>query len=254
MSTTDDYAEDALAAVRFLQIQQNIRPDQIGVVGHSEGAIIASMVAAQVPAEVRFIVMLGGTGLPGIEIKRLQNAAARRAEGMQESLILLNQKQEGELFEIAASKRDQSEALAAMRIATNSLPAATKAALEIGPEGIPDLAFERYFLTPWLRRFLALDPRDYLNKVRSPVLALGGERDLQVPPAENLGEIQRALKNAGLTTTVRQLPGLNHLFQSARTGKESEYFLIEETIAPFALDLISTWMMTAVKTGSNEGR
>lgn len=246
-STTDDYAVDALAAVRFLKIQPNIDPRKIGVLGHSEGAIIASMVAAEAPSEVRFIVMLGGTGLPGIEIKGLQNAAARRADGMKESLVLLNQTQEGELYEIAASKRSHSEALAAMRTATQALPAATKAALDIGPEGIPDEAFERYFLTPWYRRFLSLDPRDYLKRVTSPVLALGGEKDLQVPPAANLVEIERALTHAAPTTTVRQLSGLNHLFQTAKTGRESEYFLIEQTIAPSALEVISTWMKQTVK-------
>ena len=249
-STTDDYAADALAAVQFLKIQANIHPGQVGIVGHSEGGIIASMVAAEAPTDVRFIVMLGGTGLPGVEIKSLQNAAARRAEGMQESLVLLNQTQEGELYQIAASKLSRPEALAAMRAATHALPAATKATLEIGPKGIPDEAFERYFLTPWTRRFLALDPRDYLKKVTCPVLALGGEKDLQVPSAQNLAEIERALKHAAPSSMVRQLSGLNHLFQTAKTGKESEYFLIEQTIAPSALNLMSTWMKQAVKNKS----
>lgn len=245
-STTDDYAADALAALRFLKMQAIVRPGQVGIVGHSEGAIIASMVAAESPTEVGFIVMLGGTGLPGAQIKSLQNAAARRAHGVPESLVLLNQTQEGELYEIAASKRSRPEALAAMRAATQALPAATKATLEIGPEGIPDEAFERHFLTPWSRRFLSLDPRDYLEKVICPVLALGGEKDLQVPSAQNLPEIKRALKHSAPGTMVRQLPGLNHLFQTAKTGKDSEYFLIEETIAPSALNLMSTWMKQVV--------
>lgn len=244
-STTDDYAADALAAVRFLQIQPNVRASRIGIVGHSEGGIIASMVAAQSPAELSFIVMLGGTGLPGIDIKSLQDAAARRAEGMDESLVLLNRSQERGLFEIAASERTRLEALAAMRSATQALPAATKTALEIPPEGIPDEAFEA-LLTPWFRRFLSLDPRHYLNRVTCPVLALGGEKDLQVPPAENLKEIERALASRSPQTVVRQLPGLNHNFQTARTGKASEYFLIDETIAPMALDLMSAWMKKVV--------
>lgn len=245
-STTDDYAADALAAVRFLKMQPNIFPGQIGIVGHSEGGIIASMAAADAPADVRFIVMLGGTGLPGIEVKSLQDAAARRADGMPESLVLLNQAQERELLEIAASKRSHPDALAAMRAATLALPAATKATLEIPPEGIPDEAFEG-LLTPWFRRFLALDPRPYLEKVTSPVLALVGEKDLQVPPAANLKEIEGALKRAGPRTVVRELPGLNHNFQTAITGKESEYFLIDETFAPSALALVSSWMKNVVR-------
>lgn len=244
-STTDDYAADALAAVRFLKIQRNVRASQVGIVGHSEGGIIASMVAAESPAEVRFIVMLGGTGVPGIDSKSLQDAAARRAEGMGESLILLDQSQERELFEIAASGRTRLDALAAMRAATLALPAATKTALEIPPQGIPDEAFEA-LLTPWFRRFLSLDPRHYLDRVTCPALALGGEKDLQVPPAENLKEIERALKSRAPQTVVRQLPGLNHNFQTARTGMASEYFLIDETIAPSALGLMSTWMKQVV--------
>jgi pimeloyl-ACP methyl ester carboxylesterase len=244
-STTDDYAADALAAVRFLKIQPNVRASQIGIVGHSEGGIVASMVAAESPADVRFIVMLGGTGLAGIDIKSLQDAAARRADGMDESLVLLNLSQERELFKIAASDRTRSDALAAMRAATLALPETTKTALEIPPQGLPDEAFES-LLTPWFRRFLALDPRQYLNRVTCPVLALGGEKDLQVPPTENLKEIERALKDRSPQTEIRELPGLNHNFQTARTGKASEYFLIEETIAPSALTLMSTWMKRVV--------
>jgi uncharacterized protein len=247
-STTDDYAADALAAVRFLQIQSNVRASRIGIVGHSEGGIIASMVAAQSPAELGFIIMLGGTGLPGIDIKSLQDAAARRIEGMDESLVLLNRSQERELLEIAASGRTRPDALAAMRAATHALPPETKTALEIPPEGIPDEAFEA-LLTPWFRRFLSLDPRHYLNRVTCPVLALGGEKDLQVPPAENLNEIERALASRSPHTVVRQLPGINHNLQTARTGKASEYFLIDETIAPMALELMSSWMKKVVQRG-----
>lgn len=249
-STTDDYADDALAAVRFLGMQPNVLKHQIGIVGHSEGAIIAAMVAAKAPDEIGFIVMLGGTGVRGIDLKTMQEAAGRRADGMEESLVLLNASQERELYEIAASPRSHAEALVAMRAATDNLPAATKLALEIGPEGIPDEAYGQYFLTPWLRRFLALDPRNYLNKVTAPVLALGGEKDLQVPPAENLAQIQAALSQAAPASQVRQLPGLNHLFQSARTGKNSEYFLIEETIAPQALALVSSWIRQALVSNS----
>jgi pimeloyl-ACP methyl ester carboxylesterase len=246
-STTDDYAADALEAVRFLGMQPNVDPKKIGIVGHSEGGIIATMVAAEAPSELRFIVMLGGTGLPGAVVQSDQDAAARRAEGMPEALVLLNQTQERELIDIAASARPRAEALAAMRAATLALPAATKATLEIPAQGLPDEAYEG-LLTPWHRRFLALDPRLYLKRVTCPVLALGGEKDLQVLAAENLREIQLALtKTAASHTVVRQLPGLNHQFQSARTGKASEYLLIEETVAPSVLSLMSSWIKNVVR-------
>lgn len=253
MSTIDDYAADALAAVRFLRMQPNIAADQIGLLGHSEGGIIAPMVAARAPREVRFVVMLGAPGLPGVEIKALQDAAMRRAEGMPESLVLLNQQQERELHEIAASKRSHAEALAAMRAATLALPAATRSALEIGPEGIPDHAFEA-LLTPWSRHFLALDPRAYLAQVACPVLALAGEKDLQVPPAENLKAIRLALPPANAHSSVRQLAGLNHAFQSARSGHPHEYLLIEETVAPSALALMADWMHAVVRDPAGRAR
>jgi pimeloyl-ACP methyl ester carboxylesterase len=245
-STTDQYAMDALAAVRYLAVQPQIQPDRIGIVGHSEGGIIAAMAAAQAPEDVSFIVMLAGTGLPGIEIKRLQDAAARRAEGMPESLVLMNQMQERELFEIAASDASHHDALMAMAVATERLPPDIKQKLEIPAEGIPTDAYEE-LLSPWFRRFLALDPRLYLQDVKCPVLALVGEKDLQVPPAENLAEIARTLERSGNQhATVRSLPGINHNLQSSLTGKASEYFLIEETIARSVLETTSTWMKDIV--------
>lgn len=246
-STTDDYVADALAAVRFLQMQPNIDPRRIGIAGHSEGGIIAAMVAAQAPDEVDFIVMLAGTGLPGIEVKSLQDAAARRADGMAESLISLNQSQERELYAIAASQLEHPRALAAMGAATEALPVGVKSTLGIPAEGIPAEAYED-LLSPWFRRFLALDPQVYLEKVRCPVLALVGEKDLQVTPTENLAGIERAIaRGANPHATVLRLPGINHNLQTARTGKPSEYFLIDETVAPSVLALMSSWMQDVAK-------
>lgn len=241
-STTDDYAADVLAAVRFMKLQTNVAPSKIGLVGHSEGGIIAAMVAAEAPSEIKFVVMLGGTGLPGIDLKSLQDSASRRADGMPDPLIAANWKQERELYEIAASNRNHNDALAAMQAATHALSAEVKTLLEIPAQGIPNEAFEA-LLTPWFRRFLNLDPRIYLEKVSCPVLALIGEKDVQVPPKENLLEIEKALKRGNnRQSRVLELPLLNHNFQTAKTGRGHEYFLIEETIAPSALQLISGWM------------
>jgi len=246
-STTDDYVTDALAAVRFLQMQPNIDSRRIGIAGHSEGGIIAAMVAAEAPDEVAFIVMLAGTGLPGIDVKSLQDSAARRADGMSESLVSLNQSQERELYVIAASNLEHRQALAAMGAATDALPADEKAALGIPAEGIPAEAYED-LLSPWFRRFLALDPSVYLEKVRCPVLALNGEKDLQVTPTENLAGIKRALaRGANQHATVLRLPGINHNLQTARIGKASEYFEIDETVALSLLTKMSSWMKDIVR-------
>ncbi|MGV8932851.1 MAG: hypothetical protein ACOH1R_12180 [Luteimonas sp.] len=154
---------------------------------------------------------------------------------------------------IAASKLDHQQALAAMVAATYALPAAEKALLGIPAEGIPAGAFED-LLSPWFRRFLALDPSVYLEKVRCPVLALAGEKDLQVTPTENLAGIKRALARGGnRESTVLRLPGINHNLQTALTGKPSEYFEIDETVAPSVLELMSSWMKEVVSAPRSMG-
>ena len=103
-------------------------------------------------------------------------------------------------------------------------------------------------LTPWFRYFLVYDPRPTLSKVHCPVLAIIGERDLQVPPKQNLPEIEKALKSAGNTNyTLRELPELNHLLQTCETGAPSEYGRIEETMAPAALAVIGDWIVEQTK-------
>ena len=103
--------------------------------------------------------------------------------------------------------------------------------------------------SPWFRFFLTFDPRPTLAKVKCPVLAVNGEKDLQVPPKENLGEIEKALKKGGNTrVTVKELPGLNHLFQTCKTGSVAEYGIIEETIAPAALKVIGDWVLEQAKS------
>ncbi len=245
-STTDEYTADAIAAVRFLKLQANIDSTRIGIVGHSEGGIIAAMAAAEAPKDVSFIVMLAGTGLPGIDIKGLQDAAERRGDGMPEAHVRLFQSHDRELFEIAASKRTHVEALAAMRAAYLALPMTTKETLGLPIEETPEELFE-ILLSPWFRRFLSLDPRSYLEKITCPTLALIGEKDRQVPAAENLKEIQHALGRAHPLSSVRLLAGLNHSFQTAKTGQVSEYLLIEETFAPSALAEIGSWLHAVVR-------
>jgi fermentation-respiration switch protein FrsA (DUF1100 family) len=99
-------------------------------------------------------------------------------------------------------------------------------------------------LSPWMRFFLTYDPKPTLMKVKCPVLAIIGEKDLQVPPEENLRAIDDALKAGGNKDyKVKEMPGLNHLFQTAQTGSPTEYSTIEETISPAALELIGNWIL-----------
>lgn len=104
-------------------------------------------------------------------------------------------------------------------------------------------------LSPWLRFFLSHDPVPTLMRVTSPILAITGEKDLQVPPKENLAAIEQALKKAEHPDfTIMELPGLNHLFQTAETGLISEYGRIEETFSPAALKIIGDWITDRTST------
>jgi uncharacterized protein len=102
----------------------------------------------------------------------------------------------------------------------------------------------RALTSPWYRYFIAYDPAPALTHVKCPVLAINGERDLQVPATDNLAAIKHALESSGNThVTTMVLPGLNHLFQTAKTGLPAEYSQIEETISPVALDTVATWIL-----------
>ncbi|MFQ5743539.1 MAG: alpha/beta hydrolase family protein [Acidobacteriota bacterium] len=243
-STSEDLAADVLAGVAFLGQQAGIDGRLIGLIGHSEGGIIAPMVAAR-SNDVAFIVLLAGTALPGRQIMPLQLAAIQRASGRSEENIRRQLEAQGKLLdrviadEDEASIRDAVRELVKIQLSTSPRGQATP------PERIEELIAPQasQLMTPWFRYFLTNDPKVWLRQVRCPVLALGGSLDLQVPAADNLPEMKRVLTVAGnADVTVTELAGLNHLFQTAATGSPAEYSHIEETFSPEALDLITEWI------------
>jgi pimeloyl-ACP methyl ester carboxylesterase len=252
-ATTEDFAGDALAAVAYLKSRPDIDPRRIGLVGHSEGGLIAPMVAVQSP-DVAFIVLLAGPGVPGDQILRWQMAAIQKQAGVPPLAAAINGGVQA--LVLAAVKRD-AERGAGQRPADDEptrAPSATaendKPKLAASATGeSPDLAaiVAKGIGSPWLRFFVAYDPRPTLKKVRCPVLAIIGEKDIQVAASQNLPEIESALRAGGNTKfTVRQLPHLNHLFQTCRTGNIDEYAKIEETFAPSALELLGDWIQQQV--------
>ena len=212
--------------------------------GHSEGGIIAPMVAARSP-DVAFIVLMAGTGLPGEEIIYLQGQAILKAMGADEKALKQQLDLQKRLFEIVKTEKDEKAAEAKMRdvakAAVESLPEDQRKAL--GKADALITAQLKMVRSPWFRYFLTHDPRPTLAKVHCPVLALIGEKDRQVPARENLSQIESTLKTAGNNrVTVKELPGLNHLFQKCQTGAPSEYVEIEQTIDPSALAVIADWI------------
>jgi len=232
-ATTADFATDTEAGVAWLKTRPEVDPHKIGLIGHSEGAIIAPMVAAADP-DVAFIVMMAGSGVPGDQIIVEQGRLIAIAAGQSKDDAGKNAEKTREALSVVETEKDPATL---DRLLTVKLSA----------EGVPDSAIAgqiKSLTTPWIRVFLTYDPATALRKLKIPVLALNGSLDLQVPPAQNLPPIRKAFQDAGNTRAeVDELPGLNHLFQTAKTGAPSEYGQIEETISPAALDKIASWIL-----------
>lgn len=277
-ATTFDFASDAEAALAFLVQQEGIDVNNIGIIGHSEGAIIASIVAAGNEAgyastycgghestcdacgssgfnaicefsRPSFIVLLAGPGVRGYELLIMQNAAIGRASGLSEEQIIEANNLNSRLYDIVIEERDEKSLRQRLtdvlykEIDLNAFlsPVEKEAQKAQVPQIIAPL------LSPWVRVFLELNPADYLRKVTVPVLALNGSKDLQVPPKPNLEAIKLALSEAGNnSSTVIELEGLNHLFQHATTGLPSEYSEIDESFAPEVLQIIGDWILNII--------
>jgi len=249
-STSEDFAGDALAGVAFLKGRKEIDPKKIGLSGHSEGGIIAPIAAAR-SGDIAFIVLMAGTGLPGTDILLAQGRLILKANGASESELKSQERLQTMLFRIMDEDKDEktlrSKVSAALKEFVAALPESDRKALGDSDSALSETTIGQVN-SPWFRSFLHFDPRPVLQKVHCPVLAINGEKDLQVPPKENLAEIAKALKAGGNghVKTV-EVPGLNHLFQPCKTGSPSEYAAIETTIDPQALKIIGDWIVEQTK-------
>jgi pimeloyl-ACP methyl ester carboxylesterase len=239
-ATSEDFADDVLAGVEYLKTRPDIDARQIGLIGHSEGGLIAPLAAAQ-SKDVAFIVLLAGPGVPGDEILYSQVAALLKFQGKSPEAIAANrviqQRTYGVLKEVADARLAGQKMRAIVEEELAGLPESVRK--EIGEMN----KIQDALPGPWFRYFITYDPRPTLRKVTCPVLALNGEMDYQVAPAQNLPEIEKALKEGGNPdVTVKQLPRLNHLFQTCQTGSGDEYARIDETYSPVMLDLVSDWI------------
>ncbi len=245
-STTSDFADDALAAIRYLKTRAEIDPARIGLIGHSEGGIVGPLAAARAPREVAFLVLIAGTGVPLDEVILRQTDLLMRAGGASPAEIAAQIDQTRVIMDLVKSGADsvtvRASLLAQIEAQLADLPDSARAAAG-DPQTQAD-AIMAGTLNPWFRYAVSLDPRVALRQVKCPVLAVNGTLDLQVDPEQNLPEIERALREAGnRDVTIQRLPGLNHLLQAAQTGATAEYGTIEETMNPAALALIRDWIL-----------
>ncbi len=244
-ATSLDFADDTMAGVEFLLSRREINPTRIGLIGHSEGALIAPLVGTR-STNIAFIVLMAGPGVTGEQILYLQAELISRASGIGEETIARQRKLQQEMFTVLKEDTDDPDREKKLRdIAAQALNELTDQ--EKQAAGASEAAVEsqiKMALSPWFRFFLTYDPRLALTKVSCPVLAIWGERDLQVPPKQNLPAVADAVRIGGNRNfSGVELPGLNHLLQTCVTGSISEYGQIEETISPTALETISQWIL-----------
>jgi hypothetical protein len=242
-ATTADFARDARAAVAFLQAHPRVESRRTGIVGHSEGALIATMLASQMD-QLAHVILLAGPGLPGDEILRSQTRAIAEAEGADQAELDAELKLMDTLVQAVkdGASSEQLDALLGQRVDKKKTTADRE-----GAEAESTVAALRAQLprlsSPWFRYFLTYDPRPDLRRAKCPTLALNGEKDLQVLARLNIPKIEAALRDSECGNfRCLVLKDLNHLFQKASTGSPTEYVEIEETFSPAAVQIIADWI------------
>jgi uncharacterized protein len=241
--TSADLATDAEAAFIFLKKNPKINQKEIGLMGHSEGGLIAPIVAASNP-DIGFIVSLAGPGVTGQQIIIRQGQEISRLSGINEEQIKETTETNKKQYAVLRKEKDNKKAEIKILALYKEILEKNKTSKEDTEKAVNQLklTFGANIYT-WFRYFIMTNPATFWKQVECPVLALNGEKDLQVSARENLPAIEKALKSSGnKSVKTVMLPGLNHLFQHSKTGLPSEYGQIEETFSPEALKIIADWI------------
>jgi alpha/beta superfamily hydrolase len=243
-ATTADLATDAEAAFNFLKTNPKINQKEIGLMGHSEGGLIAPIVAST-NNDIGFIVSLAGPGVTGQQIIMRQSQDIGRLSGEKENQIKETTETNKKLYAILRKEKDNKTAEIKILSLYKEILEKKKTSKEDTEKEVNRLKMTFGSNTyTWFRYFITTDPSTFWKKVECPVLALDGDKDLQVSAKENLPAIEKALKSSGnKSVKTVKLPELNHLFQHCKTGLPAEYGTIEETFSPGALKIISDWIL-----------
>jgi hypothetical protein len=251
-ATTEDFARDVLAAVDFLKNRSDIDPEKIGLIGHSEGGIVAPL-ASSMSDDVAFMVLMAGTSVSGAEILMEQGTLIMRANGSTEADIEQQIAFQKRTFEAIRSGDGWDELTAdletKLRESIAEMPDSQRNVITDVDTFINTQVQAQLtaLQTPWFRYFLDYDPAATFRRIDTPILALFGELDLQVPPAQNRGPLEQALRDGNHPDyTVRVLPQANHLFITATTGSPTEYATLEKEFVPEFLPLLTEWILERV--------
>jgi fermentation-respiration switch protein FrsA (DUF1100 family) len=248
-ATAIDFTSDAIAGVNYLRNRKEINQEKIGLIGHSEGGMIAPMVAVKTPS-VAFMVLIASPGLAIREMEHSERARDLKSKGAGEDLIARERILLENLFEVIMQETDSAAVKKRfdmiIRESFEGLSEKERNIIEISEQNLEACIHEQFIRlhSKWFRYYLTYDPGKVLENISIPVLAVNGEKDIQVPARKNLRAIKTALEAGGNKDyTIKELPNLNHLLQTAETGNISEYAKIEETISPVALQVITDWIL-----------
>ena len=248
-ATSADFATDVESAIAYLKTRKEINQQKIGLIGHSEGGLIAPMVAAK-SKDINFIILLAAPGLRGDKVLLQQQELMAKASGASDADIEKSQTLNVKLYDLIVKSTDNQK----LKDDLTSLLMETlknDSTAEI-PSGITQQEFVakqvKQISGPWMQYLIKYNPAFALEKVKCPVLAVNGEKDLQVSPKENLSGIKTSLKKGkNKKITIIQFPNLNHLFQECKTGSPAEYATIEQTFSPIVLNEIAKWIQKQTK-------
>jgi uncharacterized protein len=255
-ATSADFAKDVEVGLAYLRTRKEVDKKRMGMIGHSEGGLIASIVAAGNP-DIDFVIMLAGPGETGANVLLEQSVKIMEMDSVPVDAataygVIYKKVEE----DIMAPKNDTTdlytEILADFSQWRKSQPTSILNALKVNTDGSDDkkitMEYVKGFALPWIKYFLKADPQPLIEKFTCKVLAIDGSKDIQVIEPINLNAINTALKKSKSPEyETKLIPGLNHLFQHCKTCTVDEYGQIEETFAPEALQIMGDWLDKNVK-------
>jgi len=249
-ATTADFAKDAAAGINYLKTLPNVDTTNIGIIGHSEGGLIAPMLASE-RKDIKFIVLLAGPAQPIIDLMESQAVDVAAATGVPIADLELYRPLYRNLVTAILLEKEATKALPKATDVFNYWQNKNTAKVVFNTTGVTDEKSKAVFLnsfvqqlqSPWFSYFMQINPGKYLSKVNCKVLAINGEKDIQVAATANLTAIKKAIPLA----TIKSMPGLNHLFQHCTTCNTDEYATLEETFSPEVLQLMTDWIRAVSK-------